>query len=61
MRLKNGWKASDLPWTYDLDPARMALPERETRTLHPGNRGAVPTAADLRAVEVMSRSGSHGE
>jgi rhodanese-related sulfurtransferase len=37
MRLKNGWKASGLPWTYDLDPARMALPERETGTLHPGN------------------------
>jgi rhodanese-related sulfurtransferase len=37
MRLKNGWKASGLPWTYDLDPARMALPERETGTLHAGN------------------------
>ena len=37
MRLKNGWKASGLPWTYDLDPGRMALPERETGTLHPGN------------------------
>ena len=36
MRLKNGWKASGLPWTYDLDPARMALPERETGTLHAG-------------------------
>jgi rhodanese-related sulfurtransferase len=37
MRLRNGWKASGLPWTYDLDPARMALPERETGMLHPGN------------------------
>jgi rhodanese-related sulfurtransferase len=37
MRMKNGWKASGLPWTYDLDPERMALPERETGTLHPGN------------------------
>jgi rhodanese-related sulfurtransferase len=37
MRLKNGWKPSGLPWTYDLDPARMALPERETGTLHAGN------------------------
>jgi rhodanese-related sulfurtransferase len=37
MRLKNGWKASGLPWTYDLDPNRMALPERATGTLHPGN------------------------
>jgi hypothetical protein len=37
MRLKNGWKVSGLPWTDDLDPARMALPERETGTLHAGN------------------------
>jgi rhodanese-related sulfurtransferase len=37
MRLKNGWKASGLPWTYDLDPARMELPERETGTLDRGN------------------------
>jgi len=37
MRLKNGWKPSGLPWTYDLDPERMALPERETGTLHAGN------------------------
>ena len=37
MRLKNGWKASGLPWTYELDPGRMALPERETGTLHSGN------------------------
>jgi rhodanese-related sulfurtransferase len=25
-RVKNGWKNSDLPWTYDLDPAKMSLP-----------------------------------
>jgi rhodanese-related sulfurtransferase len=37
MRLKNGWKASGLPWTYDLDPRRMALPTRATGALHPGN------------------------
>ena len=37
MRLKNGWKASGLPWTYDLDPEAMALPARQTGTLHPGN------------------------
>lgn len=37
MRLRNGWKASGLPWTFELDPALMALPKRETRTLHPGN------------------------
>lgn len=24
-RLKNGWKNSGLPWTYDLDPDRMRL------------------------------------
>lgn len=37
MRRKNGWQMSGLPWTYDLDPDRMALPEREHGTLHPGN------------------------
>ncbi len=37
MRMKNGWKNSGLPWTYDLDPEQMKLPERERRTLHPGN------------------------
>ena len=25
-RLKNGWKNSGLPWTYDVDPDRMLLP-----------------------------------
>ena len=28
MRMKNGWKNSGLPWTYDLDPTRMTLPTR---------------------------------
>jgi hypothetical protein len=37
MRMKNGWKNSGLPWTYDLDPEHMMLPERESGTLHPGN------------------------
>jgi rhodanese-related sulfurtransferase len=37
MRMKNGWKNSGLPWTYDLDPGQMKLPERESRTLQPGN------------------------
>ena len=37
VRLKNGWKASGLPWTYELDPDRMELPERDTRELHSGN------------------------
>jgi len=37
MRLRNGWKASGLPWTYDLDPGRMELPDRATGTLHAGN------------------------
>ncbi len=27
-RMKNGWKNSGLPWTYELDPARMQLPKR---------------------------------
>lgn len=25
-RMQGGWKGSDLPWTYDLDPAKMSLP-----------------------------------
>jgi rhodanese-related sulfurtransferase len=37
MRMKNGWKNSGLPWTYDLDPEHMQLPERETGELHEGN------------------------
>jgi rhodanese-related sulfurtransferase len=27
-RLKVGWKNSGLPWTYQVDPARMRLPDR---------------------------------
>ena len=26
MRVRNGWKNSGCPWTYDLTPERMALP-----------------------------------
>ena len=26
-RMKNGWKNSGCPWTYDLAPDRMVLPE----------------------------------
>jgi len=25
-RMKNGWKNAGLPWTYDVDPAKMLLP-----------------------------------
>jgi rhodanese-related sulfurtransferase len=28
-RMKNGWKNAGLPWTYELAPARMRLPERQ--------------------------------
>ncbi len=35
MRLKNGWKASGLPWTYDLDPGRMALARARDRHAPP--------------------------
>jgi hypothetical protein len=28
-RMKNGWKNSGLPWTYELAPERMRLPERQ--------------------------------
>jgi rhodanese-related sulfurtransferase len=27
-RMRNGWKNSALPWTYELVPERMQLPER---------------------------------
>ena len=37
MRMKNGWRNSGLPWTYEVDPARMVLPKRETVELRPGN------------------------
>jgi len=36
-RMKNGWKNSGLPWTYELDRERLQLPARESRMLHPGN------------------------
>ena len=36
-RMKDGWKNSGLPWTYDLDPEHMLLPECESGTVHPGN------------------------
>jgi len=26
-RMKNGWKNSGLPWTYDVDPEQMRLPK----------------------------------
>ena len=28
-RLKNGWKNSGCPWTYDLTPDRMLLPKQQ--------------------------------
>jgi len=28
-RMENGWKNSGLPWTYDLDPKLMLLPQTE--------------------------------
>jgi rhodanese-related sulfurtransferase len=28
-RMKNGWKNAGLPWTYELDPAKMRLPAAE--------------------------------
>ncbi len=27
-RFVNGWKNSGLPWTYEVDPARMVMPEQ---------------------------------
>jgi len=27
-RVKNGWKNAGLPWTYDVDPAKMRLPSK---------------------------------
>ena len=27
-RMKNGWKNAGLPWTYDVDPGRLRLPDR---------------------------------
>jgi rhodanese-related sulfurtransferase len=37
MRMKNGWKNSGLPWTYAIDPERMKLPPRQSRTFVAGN------------------------
>jgi len=37
MRMKNGWKNSGLPWSYEIDPGRMLLPPRQSRTFVPGN------------------------
>jgi len=31
-RMKNGWKNSGLPWTYDLDPDKMRLPATPKET-----------------------------
>jgi rhodanese-related sulfurtransferase len=28
-RMKDGWKNSGSPWTYDVDPERMRLPKRQ--------------------------------
>jgi hypothetical protein len=38
MRLKNGWKDSGLPWTYEINPAKMILPARQSEALMPGNK-----------------------
>ena len=37
MRMKNGWRNSGLPWEYQIDPARMLLPPRQSRTFVAGN------------------------
>jgi hypothetical protein len=37
MRMKNGWKNSGLPWTYQIERERMVLPKRENSDLQPGN------------------------
>ena len=37
LRMKNGWKNSGLPWSYEIDPVRMMLPKRDTNALTPGN------------------------
>ncbi len=37
MRMKNGWKNSGLPWTYEIDPDSRALPERPSRTFVAGS------------------------
>jgi rhodanese-related sulfurtransferase len=37
MPMKNGWRNAALPWTYDLEPERMQLPEREEGSLQPSS------------------------
>ncbi len=37
VRMKNGWKNSGLPWTYEIDPSRMKLPPRQSRTFVAGS------------------------
>ncbi len=37
MRMVNGWKNAGLPWTYDIDPAQMLLPARQSRAFVAGN------------------------
>jgi len=37
MRMLNGWKNAGLPWTYDVVPAQMLLPARQSRTFVAGN------------------------
>jgi rhodanese-related sulfurtransferase len=37
MRMKNGWKNSGLPWTYEIERERMVLPQRVVTELQPGN------------------------
>lgn len=37
MRMINGWKNAGLPWSYAIDPARMLLPARQSRTFVTGN------------------------
>jgi rhodanese-related sulfurtransferase len=37
MRMKNGWKNSGLPWTYEIVREQMVLPARAAVDLHAGN------------------------
>jgi len=36
-RMKNGWKNSGLPWTFDLDPEKMSLPTTQKETPSTGS------------------------
>ena len=36
-RMKNGWKNSGLPWTYDVNPNRCSFPGSPVK--HPGTEG----------------------